>query len=61
MNETSVKKLWKTLEEKYMKKSLENRFYMKKKLYQFTYTPSMSMNDHCELMQQDISRFAKFG
>ena len=29
-----------------MKKSLENRIYMKKKLYRFTYAPGMSMNDH---------------
>ncbi|KAH9680676.1 hypothetical protein KPL71_026642 [Citrus sinensis] len=46
MREISAKKLWETLEEKYMKKSLENRLFMKKKLYRFTYTPSMSMNDH---------------
>ncbi|KAH9679095.1 hypothetical protein KPL71_025975 [Citrus sinensis] len=46
MRETSVKKLWETLEEKYMKKSLENWLYMKKKLYRFTYTHDMSMNDH---------------
>lgn len=32
MKETSEKNLWKTLKEKYMKKSLENRLYMKKKL-----------------------------
>ncbi|KAH9698402.1 Integrase catalytic domain-containing protein [Citrus sinensis] len=46
MRETSAKKLWETLEEKYMEKSLENRLYMKKKFYRFTYTPGMSMNDH---------------
>lgn len=46
MKETSVKKLWKTIEEKYMKKSLKNRFYMKKKLYRFTYALRMSINDH---------------
>ena len=46
MRETSAKKLWETLEEKYMKKSLKNMLYMKKKLYRFTYTPGMSMNDH---------------
>ncbi|KAH9805146.1 hypothetical protein KPL71_002341 [Citrus sinensis] len=46
MRETSAKKLWETLEEKYMKKSLENRLYMKNKLYRFTYTHGMSMNDH---------------
>ncbi|KAH9666232.1 hypothetical protein KPL70_020569 [Citrus sinensis] len=29
-----------------MKKSLENRLYMKKKLFRFTYALGMSMNDH---------------
>ena len=29
-----------------MGKSLENILYMKKKLYRFTYAPSMSINDH---------------
>ena len=46
VSETLAKKLWETLEEKYMEKSLENRLYMKKKFYRFTYTPGMSMNDH---------------
>ncbi|KAK5803675.1 hypothetical protein PVK06_031324 [Gossypium arboreum] len=46
MRETSAKKLWDTLEEKFLTKSLENRLYMKKKLYRFTYAPGMSMNDH---------------
>ena len=34
------------MEEKYMKKSYKNRFYMKKKLYRLTYALGMSMNDH---------------
>ncbi|KAG8474501.1 hypothetical protein CXB51_031160 [Gossypium anomalum] len=46
IRETSVKKLWDTLEEKFLTKSLENRLYMKKKLYRYTYAPGMSMNDH---------------
>ena len=46
MRETSTKKLWEVLKEKYMKKSLENRLYMKKILYRFTYESNMSMNDH---------------
>ena len=46
MRETLAKKLWETLKEKYMKKSLKNRLYMKKKHYRFTYTPDMSMKDH---------------
>ena len=46
MRETLAKKLWEALKEKYMKKSIENRLYIKKKLYRFTYAPGMSMNDH---------------
>ncbi|KAG8499853.1 hypothetical protein CXB51_006283 [Gossypium anomalum] len=46
MRETSTKKLWDTLEEKFLTKSLENRLYMKKKLFRFTYVPGMSMNDY---------------
>ncbi|KAG8497200.1 hypothetical protein CXB51_008576 [Gossypium anomalum] len=46
MRETSAKKLWDTLEENFLTKSLENRLYMKKKLFRFTYAPGMSMNDH---------------
>ncbi|KAG8486258.1 hypothetical protein CXB51_019637 [Gossypium anomalum] len=46
MRETSAKKLWDTLEEKFLTKSLENRLYIKKKLYRFMYAPGMSMNDH---------------
>ena len=29
-----------------MRKSLENRLYIKKKLYRFTYALGMSINDH---------------
>ena len=46
MKETLAKKLWKILEENDIKKSLENRLYMKKKFYQFIYAPGMSINDH---------------
>ena len=55
MRELSAKKLWKTLEEKYMKKNLENRLYMKKKLYQFTYTTGMSMNDHVNSLNKILA------
>ena len=35
MRETSAKELWQKLEEKYVTKSLENRIYLKKKLFRF--------------------------
>ena len=46
MRDILAKKLWEVLEEKYMKKCFENKLYMKKKLYRFTFAPGMSMNDH---------------
>ncbi|TXG72398.1 hypothetical protein EZV62_000977 [Acer yangbiense] len=46
MKEKSAKKLWKTLEDKYMTKSLKNRLYLKKKLFRFMYVLGMSINNH---------------
>ncbi|KAE8707872.1 hypothetical protein F3Y22_tig00110372pilonHSYRG00231 [Hibiscus syriacus] len=45
-NETSASKIWKALEEKILKKSSQNRLYMKKRLFRFDYQPSTSMNEH---------------
>ncbi|KAL4291216.1 hypothetical protein GQ457_14G001800 [Hibiscus cannabinus] len=45
-NETSTSKLWKALEEKFLKKSTQNRLYMKKRLFRFDYQPGTSMNEH---------------
>ena len=64
MRETSTKKLWEALEEKYMKKSLENTLYMKKKIYRFTYALGMSMNDHVnsfnEILAYLLNLYEKF-
>ena len=38
--------LWKKLEKKYMTKSIENRFYLKKKLFHFQYRLGISMIEH---------------
>ena len=35
MRETSAYKLWKGLEDKFMKKSMENKLYMRMKLHRF--------------------------
>ncbi|KAK3225144.1 hypothetical protein Dsin_005006 [Dipteronia sinensis] len=37
MKETMALSLWKKLEDKYMTKSIENRLYLKKKLFRFQY------------------------
>ncbi|TXG46509.1 hypothetical protein EZV62_027989 [Acer yangbiense] len=37
MKETMASSLWKKLEDKYMTKSIENRLYLKKKLFRFQY------------------------
>ncbi|GFZ19218.1 hypothetical protein Acr_27g0009570 [Actinidia rufa] len=46
MKETSAKELWDKLENKYMTKSVENRLYLKKKLFRFQYKQGTSMNEH---------------
>lgn len=46
LKETSAKKLWKSLGEKYKRPSLESRFHLWKKLLHFKYQPRISMNDH---------------
>ncbi|KAJ8616233.1 hypothetical protein MRB53_035605 [Persea americana] len=48
MRETSAKELWQKLEEKYMTKSLENRIYLKKKLFRFEYRQGISMTEHLD-------------
>ena len=46
MSETKAKELWKMLEDKYMMKSVENRLYLKKKLFRFQYRAGISMSEH---------------
>ncbi|KAM1533333.1 hypothetical protein ACFX10_007250 [Malus domestica] len=48
MNISSAKELWDTLESKYLKKSAENRLYLKSKLYRFQYKEGTKMIDHLE-------------
>ena len=35
MNETSAKSIWEILTSKYLRKSVENRLYLKRRLYRF--------------------------
>ena len=46
MRETKAKEIWKKLEDKYMTKSVENRLYLKKKLFHFQYRAGISMSEH---------------
>ena len=48
MTETSATNLWKSLENKFMKKSNENRLYLLKRLYRLQLKPGMSINDHID-------------
>ncbi|KAE8674962.1 hypothetical protein F3Y22_tig00111708pilonHSYRG00377 [Hibiscus syriacus] len=47
-NETSASKMWKALEEKFMKKSSQNRLHMKKRLFRFDYQPGTNEFEHLE-------------
>ena len=55
MRETSAQKLWKQLEDKYMTKSIENRLYLKKKLFRFQYTEGISMSEHLDNFNKIIA------
>ena len=46
MRETKAKEFWKKLEDKYMTNSVENRLYLKKKLFRFQYRAGISMSKH---------------
>ena len=46
MRETKAKEFRKKLEDKYMTKSVENRLYLKKKLFRFQYRVGISMSKH---------------
>ena len=48
MHKTVAKDLWRKLEDKYMTKSVENRLYLKKKLFRFTYKEGTSIRNHLD-------------
>ena len=48
MHETVAKNLCRKLDDKYMTKSVENRLYLKKKLFRFTYKDDTSMCNHLD-------------
>ena len=55
MRETFASKLWKELENKFMKKSCENRLYLKKKLFRFQYQPGTTINEHIALFNKLVA------
>nr|TKR78591.1 hypothetical protein D5086_0000281560 [Populus alba] len=44
--QNSAKELWQALEDKFMKKSIENRLYLKKRIFRFQHKKGTSMNEH---------------
>ena len=48
MHETVAKDLWRKLEDKFMTRSVENRLYLKKKLFRFNYKEDTSMHNHMD-------------
>ncbi|KAK4426318.1 hypothetical protein Salat_1400300 [Sesamum alatum] len=53
--ETSAHKLWTTLEEKFLKKNIQNKLYMKKRLFRFSYVSGTTMNDHISNFNQLVT------
>ena len=54
-NETSAHKLWKALEDKFMKKSGQNKLLMKKRLFRYEYRSGSSLNDHITVFNQLVA------
>ena len=48
MKVTMAKELWDKLEAKYMQKSVENKLFLKKKLFRFDYKKGISMVEHLD-------------
>jgi hypothetical protein len=46
MRKMKAKELWKKLENKYMTKSVENRLYLRKKLFRFQFRACISLSEH---------------
>ena len=55
MREKLASVIWKKLEDKYMTTNIENRLYLKKKLFWFEYTKDTSINDHLDGFNKIIS------
>ena len=58
MNETSTKRLWETLNEKYLTKSIENRLHLKKSFYQFKMKRGVSIREHVNNFTKLLSDMA---
>lgn len=50
-----VKELWQKLEDKYMKKSVENRLHLKKRLFYFKYKEGTKMINNLDAFNKLIS------
>jgi len=46
LHETSTRKLWEILEKKYLKKSIESRLQLKRRLYRFQLKRELSIDEH---------------
>ena len=49
-----AKELWDKLEAKYMKKRVENKLYLRKKLFCFDYKEGISMAEHLVLTKSSL-------
>ncbi|KAG2692926.1 hypothetical protein I3760_08G075400 [Carya illinoinensis] len=55
MRETNAKVLWQKLEDKFMKKSIESRLHLKKKLFRFQFREGISMSEHLNSYNQILA------
>ncbi|GJW01836.1 retrovirus-related pol polyprotein from transposon TNT 1-94 [Tanacetum coccineum] len=55
--EISAYKLWVALEEKFLKKNCQNKLFMKKRLFRFTYVLCTTINDHITSFNHLVTDF----
>ena len=58
MNETSAKKIWETFASKYLTNSVENRLYLKRRLYHSQLKRGASISDHTNIYTELLTGLA---
>ena len=53
--ETSANAMMKALEDKFLKKTSQNKLHLKQRLFRFTYTPGTTLNDHITSFNQLVA------
>ena len=61
MNETSARKIWEILESKYLMKSIENRWHLKRRSYRSQLKKDISIGEHMNNYMKLLVELANVG